>query len=178
MFQKIKMYSDYKYMNRIKVLFAIFAGTFVYAVVSLIAGDNGILGYNQLVEQKKEIAKQTELIQNINNELSLEYSALLRDKDVIAAFARKLDYVSDGEKLVKVNGLRPSQTALYDTGSVLRKKNYPCLSEKTCKIAGFTFFCLTFLLMLLIDLNNGNITFRRKGATVIKGIPIYDLQQI
>lgn len=165
-------------MNRVKVLFAIFAGTFVYAIVSFIAGDNGILGYNQLVEQKRDIARQTELIQNINNELTLEYSALLRDKDVIAAYARKLDYVSNGEKLVKVNGLKPSQTALYDTGTVLRKKSYPCLSEKICKIAGFTFFSLTFLLLLLIDLNNGNITFRRKNSTVIKGIPIYDLQQI
>lgn len=110
-------------MGKIKVLFAIFVGTVAYTVLSFIAGNNGILGYNKLVEQKKDIARQTEIIQNINNELSLEYSALLRDKDVIAAYARKLDYVGDGEKLVKVNGLKPAQTELYDTGTILRKKS-------------------------------------------------------
>lgn len=165
-------------MEKIRVLFAIFIGTLVYVVVSFVAGDNGILGYNQLVEQKKSIARQTELIQNINNELNLEYSALLRDKDVIAAYARKLDYVAGGEKLVKVNGLKPSQTTLYDVGTILRKKNYKCLSETTCKACGVSFFALTLILMLLIDLNSGNITLRHRKTTVIKGIPVYDLTQV
>ncbi len=165
-------------MIRTKVLISIFIGTFIYVLVSFIAGDNGILGYNKLVEQKKDIARQTELIQNINNDLTLEYNALLRDKDVIAAYARKLDYVGNGEKLVKVNGLKPHQTTLYDTGNVLRKKTFPCLSEKMCKISGFTFFVLTLTLMILIDFNNGTITLGRKKPTVIQGIPVYDLQQI
>lgn len=176
--QKTEIYSDYFGMGKIKVLFAIFTGTLVYALVSFIAGDNGILGYNQLLEQKKNIARQTEVIQNINNELNLEYSALLRDRDVIAAYARKLDYVGNGEKLVKVNGLKPHQTALYDIGSVLRKKSYCCLSERTCKITGFVFFLLTLSFMLLIDLNNGNITLGHKDTAVIKGIPVYDIEQI
>lgn len=165
-------------MEKIKVLFAIFIGTLAYVVLSFIAGDNGMLSYNQLVEQKKAIARQTELIQNINNELNLEYSALLRDKDVIAAYARKLDYVADGEKLVKVNGLKPAQTTLYDVGTILRKKSYKCISETSCKICGFAFFVLTLTLIFLVDLNNGNISFGHKKSTLIKGIPIYDVQQI
>ncbi len=164
-------------MKKIKVLFAVFVGTLAYTVLSFIAGNNGILGYNKLVEQKKDIVRQTEIIQNINNELSLEYSALLRDKDVIAAYARKLDYVGDGEKLVKVNGLKPAQTELYDTGTILRKKNFSCLSEKTCKLCGLTFFLLTLTLMFLIDLNNGNISFGSKKV-LVKGIPVYDIKQM
>lgn len=178
MFMKKLNTSDKFYMIRTKVLVSIFIGTFVYVLVSFVAGNNGILGYNKLLEQKKEIARQTEIIQNINNDLTLEYNALLRDKDVIAAYARKLDYVGNGEKLVKVNGLKPHQTTLYDTGSVLRKKSFPYISERLCKISGFTFFLLTFTMLILIEINNGTITLGRRKSSVIQGIPVYDLQQI
>ena len=164
-------------MGKIKVLFAIFVGTVAYTVLSFIAGNNGILVHNTRVEQKKAIARQTEMIQNINNELTLEYSALLRDRDVIAAYARKLDYVGYGEKLVKVNGLKPAQTELYDIGTILRKKNFACLSERTCKLCGLTFFLLTLILMFLIDLNNGKICFGEKKV-LVKGIPVYDIKQM
>ncbi len=165
-------------MGRMKFLFALFAGTLVYTVLSFVAGNNGVLVYNKLVEQKKAIARQTEIIQSINNELNLEYSALLRDKDVIAAYARKLDYVGDDEKLVKVNGLKPAQTELYDTGTILRRKNISCISESVCKICGLTFFGLTLILMFLIDLNNGNICFGSKNTVLVKGIPVYDIKQM
>lgn len=175
---KTNKYADYKNMNGIKVLSSVLLGTLVYVLVSFVAGANGVLSYNKLSEQKKSITRQTEVIQNINNELSLEYTALLRDKDVIAAYARRLDYVGKGEKLVKVNGLKAGETALYDTGSVLRHTDSVYLSEKFCKACGFTFFILSITLMVLIDLSRGNITIARKKPMVIQGIPVYDLQQV
>lgn len=175
---KIKYSADHHYMNHIKVLSSVFIGTLVYVMVAFVAGDNGILSYNKLNEQKMQIARQTEAIQNINNELSLEYAALLKDRDVIAAYARRLDYVGNGEKLVKINGLKASEKALYDTGTILLHKEYECLPERFCKAAGVLFFFLSALLMLLIDLSNGNITVSRKKKTAVQGIPIYDLQQV
>lgn len=163
---------------KIRILFSLFAGTLAYTVLSFVAGNNGVLVYNKLVEQKKAIARQTEVIQNINNELNLEYSALLRDKDVIAAYARKLDYVGDDEKLVKVKGLKPAQTELYDIGTILRKKNIPFISEKACKICGLVFFGLTLVLSVLIDLNSGKISFGLKNKVLVKGIPVYDIKQM
>lgn len=165
-------------MNHLKVLVSIFIGTFVYVAVAFVAGDNGLLSYSKLEEQKKQITRQTELIQNINNELTLEYTALLGDKDVISAYARKLGYVSNGEKLVKINGMKSSEKSLYDTGTILRHADIECLSEKFCKVAGFGFFVLTLILMILIDINNGSIVISRKKDTVVQGIPVYDLQQI
>lgn len=175
---KLKYPAEKENMNGIKVLASVLFGTLVYALVAFVAGANGVLSYNKLNEQKKSITRQTELIQNINNELSLEYMALLRDKDVIAAYARRLDYVGSGEKLVKVNGLKAGERALYDTGSVLRHTDSVCLSEKFCKACGLVFFVLSLTLMLLIDLSRGNITIARKKPTVIQGIPVYDLQQV
>ena len=90
-------------MIKSRFLLATFVGIFVYTLVSFIAGRNGVICYTQLNEQKKEISLQVANIQNINNELKLEFSALEKDRDVIAAYARKLNYVSNDEKIVKIN---------------------------------------------------------------------------
>ena len=69
------------------------------------------------------------IIQKIHDELSLECTALEKDKDVIAAYARKLDYVSEGEKLVKITGLKPYEAPLYDTETIIRHAPIAFMSE-------------------------------------------------
>ncbi|MBQ5471715.1 MAG: septum formation initiator family protein [Treponema sp.] len=165
-------------MIRTKIITSAFIGTLVYVALSFIAGNNGFWAYNQLEQQKIEIARHTEEIQNINSELNLEYTALLKDKDVISSYARKLDYVGNGEKIVKINGLRHKDKALYDIGSVQKRKECSYFPEVACKSAGFTVFILTFLIFILIDLNNGTISFSRKRVDYVQGIPVYDVSQI
>ncbi|MDE5897888.1 MAG: septum formation initiator family protein [Treponemataceae bacterium] len=165
-------------MIRMKMLAAAFIGTLAYTAVSFLAGRNGIWGYNQLEGQKKEIARQANAIEAINAELVLEYTALLKDRDVIAAYARKLDYVGEGEKLVKITGLRPYQATLYDTGTVLRSAPCDYISETNCKIIGLVFFLLSLLLMVLFDVSSGRVSIRRERADVIHGIPVYDVPQV
>lgn len=155
---------------------AVFIGTFVYVALSLFVGQNGLRCSKFMEEQKLIVSKQTSDIQNINSELELELSALQNDKDLIAAYARKLDYVAEGEKLVKITGLKPAQTTLYDIGSVIRHENPEYLSEKNCKILSLFFGFLSFVIILLSDFNNGN--FRKERKNIVKGIPIYDVPQI
>lgn len=163
-------------MNRIKYLLTVFVGTLVYVVLSMSVGQNSIRCFNQMEDQKRIISKQAADIQNINSELKLELTALQNDKAVIAAYARKLDYVSDDEKLVKITGLKPYQTTIYDTGTVLRHTEPVYLSEKICKMLGFFFFALTAVVMILFDLSAGN--FKSDKKRVVTGIPIYDVPQI
>lgn len=148
-------------MTRIKTLSAVFTGTLVYVLLSIFAGRDGIIVYNQLQKQKRAISRQTALIQKIHDELSLERTALEKDKDVIAAYARKLDYVSEGEKLVKITGLRPHEATLYDTGTVLRRTPIAFMSERTCKACGIAFFALTFVLLTLAG-DGGEAMARKK----------------
>ncbi len=165
-------------MKRAKYLFTIFSATLAYVLVSIAVGQNSIRCFNQMEEQRRVISKQTDDIQNINSELQLELTALQFDKAVIAAYARKLDYVSDGEKLVKITGLKPAQTALYDTGSVLRHEEPEFLPEKYCKIIGLFFGLLTFVILFLYDINVGNISFDKNKKPIVTGVPVYDLPQI
>ena len=148
-------------MKRTKILSAVFIGTLVYVLLSFFAGRDGIIVYNQLQKQKRVISRQTAIIQKIHDELSLECTALEKDKDVIAAYARKLDYVSEGEKLVKITGLRPHEATLYDTGTVVRREPIAFMSERTCKACGISFFALTFVLLALTG-GSGEVMAKRK----------------
>ena len=164
-------------MKRAKYIFTVFFGTLVYVLLSMTVGQNSLRCFNQMEEQKRFLSKQTAAIQNINSELDLELTALQNDRAVIAAYARKLDYVSDDEKLVKITGLKPAQTTLYDTGTVLRHEEPSYLDEKYCKMIAIFFALMLTIIMVLYDVNNGNFS-SKKNKPIIACIPVYDLPQI
>lgn len=165
-------------MKRAKYLLTLFLGTLCYVVLSVTVGQNSLRSISQMEEQKRLVSRRTTEIQNINSELSLELNALQNDKAVIAAYARKLDYVCDGEKLVKITGLKPFQTALYDTGKILRHEEPVFLSEKYCKIISVFLAALCFVIFVLYDLNHGIFDLHKKDRPIITGIPVYDVTQI
>ncbi len=165
-------------MKRTKYIFPIFIATLIYVLLSMTLGPNGFKCIDQMEEQKRILSKQTSDIQNINSELQLELTALTNDKAVIAAYARKLDYVSDDEKLVKITGLKPAQTTLYDTGTLVKHETPSYLDEKFCKIIAFFFGFMTFVIMFLYDVNKGNISFGHNKKPIVTGIPVYDLPQV
>lgn len=165
-------------MKCTKYFFVIIFTTLIYVLLSVGIGQNSLYCYNQLEQEKRKVSVQTSEIENINTELKLEYSALLNDKAVIAAYARKLDYVSPDEKIVKINGLKPSQYSLYDTGSVLKHEAPVYLSESACKIIAFVAGILLLCIFLLIDVSNGKLKFNSNKPKVIKEIPVYDIPQI
>jgi len=165
-------------MIRLKLLFAALVGTLVYVGLSATLGQTGLKSYSLLEEQKREISLQTSEIQTIHDELELEATALQNDRDLIASYARKLDYVSDGEKLVKINGLRKSDKALYDTGTILYSHEITYLSDEIIKILAIFAFLLTFILLFMLGLSRGEYSFKRKKKEFVAGIPVYDLPQI
>lgn len=165
-------------MKCAKYLFVVFFGTLVYVLLSVFAGQNSVFSYKQMEEQKCIISKKTNEIQNINLELQQELTALKNDKAVISAYARKLDYVSDGEKLVKINGLKPFQKNLYDIGTVSRHEEPSFLPEKYCKMIAVFFSLLMFIIMILHDINKGNFSLKKDEKFVVTGVPVFDLPQI
>ena len=165
-------------MKRAKYLTVLFVGTLVYVVMSLCFGQNSLKCYSQMEEQKRIVSKQKAEIQSINTELTLELSALKNDKAVIAAYARKMDYVQDGEQLVKITGLKPYQNALYDTGTLIRHVEPEYVSEKLCKMCGLCAAMLVLILMLIFDFKKGTLSFTRNKKEFVAGIPVYNVPQI
>lgn len=166
-------------MKRQKYLLAVLAGVASYVLICATCGVNGIWATNQLAEQKRVISSNTQDIENINEELKLEKTAIQNDKDVIAAYARKLGFVSEGEKLVKITGLGVLSDMKYETGTVIKIKEIDFVPEWICKACGVFVFSVIFTVIFLFDLSKGNITFRRKRHyEVVAGIPVYDVSQI
>ena len=138
-------------MSKIKALTAVFWGTLAYVLLSFFGGQDGLWAERQLEAQKREISLRTAGLARINTELQLEYQALKSDPEVIASFARKLGYVSDGEKLVKINGLPAIAQPVYDTGTVLKRSEVRSIPEWVCKLTGI---CIAVLVLCLLLLQN------------------------
>ena len=166
-------------MKTVKYLAALFTGTFFYVLVSITCGQNGIWAQNQLLEQKRIISAHTAQIQSINDELHLEKTAIRDDRDVIAAYARKLDYVFSSENIVKIKGLGSTQVLMYDTGSVLKSTRVQYVPEWICKACGLLTGGLLFCLIFLFDISRGIVKLgNKRHFETINGIPIYDIPQI
>ena len=166
-------------MKKAKYLLAVLAGVIVYVLLCSTCGRNGIWAANQLLEQKRSISANTQAIENINEELKLEKTAIQNDREVIAAYARKLGYVSEGEKLVKIKGLGSLSDMSYDTGTVMKAKEVTYCPELICKFCGVFIAVVLLVLLFIYDISNGNISFRKKQRyEVVEGIPVYDVNRI
>ncbi|MCI5828868.1 MAG: septum formation initiator family protein [Treponema sp.] len=167
-------------MGKFRLLIAVFAGTLFYTLISVAGGRDGIWASNQLQEQKQALSTYTARIEKTNGELSLEKIALEKDLDVIAAYAKKLGYVSEGEKLVKLSGLAAREVHIFDPGTVMRHQEVSYIPEWICKFVSFLVFFLVYVMLLLLDIQSGNIqlpVFKRQIKNV-GGIQVYDMQQI
>lgn len=165
-------------MNRAKYLLVVFVGTLVYVALSITVGQNSIRCYKAMEEQKRLVSKNASDIRSINTELQLEMTALKNDPAVIAAYARKLDYVGENEKIVKINGLKPMQTTIYNTGTVVRHSEPDYVSEEICKTVSVLAALIVFFIMFVYDILHKNFFVFQKKPSYVKGIPVYDIQQI
>lgn len=159
-------------MLKAKILISISAGTLIYVLVSFFGGQNGLWAMGQLEEQRQQISMNMAEIVKINEELTLEYMALRNDMDVVAAYARRLGYVSEGEMLVKVTGLPTYYTTMYDTGSVVRKSEVSFIPEWASKVTGLVVGFLMMILLILKDLSRGVTTFTRKAPSYEAGVRV------
>ena len=165
-------------MKRFRLLAALFAGVFFYSVFSIFAGRDGIWVRNQLNEQKRVLSTHTASIEKTNRELLLEKTALQKDEDVIRAYARKMGYVSEGEKLVKIIGLPVRETHLYDAGSIIKHTDVNYIDESVCKMLGLIIFSLVYIVLILADFSRGIIRLPQasRRLKLTEGSVVYDLQ--
>ena len=98
-------------------------------------------------------------------------------KEVIEGLAKKLGYVSDGDKIVKINGLPFEQEKIYDAGTPIKAREPEYLPEWVGKVLGIAAFLTVCLYSLYQDIKSG-LFKRRKNPVFMEGIPVYDLPQV
>ena len=141
-------------MKKMNFLLSVTAGTLVYVLVNLFFGSSGLWAEHQLIKQRKNLSQNIAEIQRINEELSVEYTALLKDDQVIASYARKLGFVSDGEHIVKFTGISNMNEKVYKTGNYYVCAKIQSIPEWICKLLGICVFALCMLLSILLNLTD------------------------
>lgn len=158
-------------MERFRFLKAALAGILIYVSFNIVAGKDSIWAMKQLQKQKRDITSHTESIKKVNDELNLEKKALEKDNDLIASYARKLGYVSEGEKIVIISGLPAVETQIFDPGTLMKHKQVDYMPESLCKLAGLFVFVIMYILLTLADINRGYLHFNKKSkSSVAAGI--------
>ena len=143
-------------MRKNTILLSISIGTLVYVLISLFCGQSGLWAESQLASQKMDLCNNIAQIQKINDELSLEYTALMQDNEVISAHARRLGFVNDGEKIVKISGIPPITQKAYSVGKFYKRDKIQFIPEYVCKIIGISVSFLCFLICFLVFISEKN----------------------
>lgn len=160
-------------MNRFRFLKAAFTGIVIYTLLNVSVGRDGIWAMSQLQKQKREISAHTANIQKINDGLNQEKLALEKDRDLIAAYARKLGYVSEGEKIVLISGLAAKETQIFDPGTILKHTQVNYIPESICKSTAIVITVLAYFLLFMFDLSRGYLHFgKKRKSSAAAGISI------
>ena len=140
-------------MNRFHFLLSIVVSVAVYVCIGILWGREGLWAYNQLQKQKIILNMSAERLQDINLRLNAEYNALQKDKDIIAAYAKKLGYVSEGERLVKITGIGNPPFTVYDAGTKTSRAEIIFIPEWAAKgiaLIVFIFYNLVYSVSVLV----------------------------
>ena len=152
-------------MKRMYFLISVSIGTLIYVLVSLFFGAGGLWAESRLIKQRNLLSENVREIQKINDELELEYTALLEDPEVIASYARNLGFVKEGEHIVRFTGGAKLPEKIYSTGSYYDIEKIQFIPEWICKVLGISVFALCLVLFFLLDLNKKKV-FNHVNNTV------------
>ncbi len=127
-------------MSRFQLLFSACCAVFVYVCISILGGQEGIWAYSQLQNHKIALAQHVSSLQIINEQLTIDANALSGDIDVLKAYAKKMGFVSDGEKLLKISGFADSPAFVYNAGTKLLRPSIVFIPDWLAKCIGFFIF--------------------------------------
>ncbi len=139
-------------MNRFYLLFSACCAVFVYVSISIIGGQDGIWAYKQLESHKIVLAQHVTSLQHVNDQLTIDSYALKEDVDVLKAFAKKMGFVSEGEKLLKISGFADTPVFAYNAGSKVLRPEIIFIPDWLAKCIGIFVFVCTNLIISLIQL--------------------------
>lgn len=125
----------------------------VYVCIGILWGREGLWAYNQLQKQKIILNMSAERLEDINMRLNAEYTALQKDTEIIAAYAKKLGYVSEGERLVKITGIGKPPFTIYDPGTKTSRAEIVFIPEWAAKCIAlivFIFYNLVYSVSVLV----------------------------
>ena len=113
-------------MRYFRLFLFIYIGFIISSLLIFYFGNEGVAEYKKLRNYKTELRNNLEELKQINHELGDELELLKRDPDINKVEARRLGLISDGERLVKIEGY-DNRGQSYEVGRLfswdIRKDN-------------------------------------------------------
>ncbi len=146
-------------MSRFHLLFSAACAVLVYVCISIFAGQHGIWAYTQLEEHKIVLAQHLSALQQVNEQLTIDSNALKDDESVLRAYAKKMGFVSEGERLLKISGFADTPAFVYNAGSKILRPQIIFVPDWISKCIGFFVFITINLIISLLHLKKSIKTY-------------------
>jgi cell division protein FtsB len=125
-------------MKAVKYLAALWAGTAVYVVTTILWGPTGLAAYDQLEREKAAQQGNMTTLRQLNGELENTWKSLFYDRDLLTLQARELGYASAGERFVRIVGLEGTRRPRVDPGRVLSAAKPDYIPDLMLRIISFS----------------------------------------
>lgn len=131
-----------------RILLSIYVTFIIYSLLSLIWGSSGILETARLTVHRDLLAKNTERLSEINENLDVQFESLSTDSELITLKARELGYYADGEGEIVISGYKKRGIA-YSVGSYYKNFEKRVVSGYNLRMVAAVIGLLCFLFMTL-----------------------------
>ena len=125
-------------MGRLRVIFPVVCGVFVYCVFSILLGPKSIWAAAQLSLERDKVLANLESLYAVNADLDARVKNLTADPDTIAVYAHELGFVSKGERLIRLAGFSGGIDRKLYAGTPVTVQAPVFLPEWACKLFGIT----------------------------------------
>ena len=136
-------------MKVTKYLFAVWAGVFIYTLLSVLFGATGLSARHQLERERQRQEENIVNLIQINSELEDSMNSLLYDRDALTIHAREQGYASGQERFIRIVGIGVNQRNLTSIGELVFATEPHYISNKTIIIIAL-FSVLSILICMVI----------------------------
>ena len=140
-------------MKKLRFLIPLLISIMVYVGINFIWGQNGIWALKQITQQKLELNNTIEKLESLNKELEMLRIEFSVDKEAIASYAKKIGFVAEGEKIVKISGIAKDLEPVLDCGSLYHITPIDFLPEWAIKVLSLVSFIITYAFIFLRQLS-------------------------
>ena len=134
-----------------KYLFALWAGVFIYTLLSFFFGAMGISAHRQLEKEQQRQEANIEHLIRIHSELEDSMNSLLYDRDTVAIHAREQGFASRHERFIRIVGLDLNQKNLTSYGELVVAEEPRYVADRTITMIALFSGLIIIICMAIFD---------------------------
>ena len=104
------------------LLYSAYLGMIIYSILNCFYSSSGFYEYQQLKVFEKQLSRNIEELEGLNEELATELERLRTSDELVTLKARELGYIRDGEIIVKTSWNKEKKN-FYSVGRLLKKNS-------------------------------------------------------